>query len=84
MDIVLSGLNFELCLVYLDDVIIFGRNPDEHLDRLEQVLRRLGEARLKLKPSKCRLLRRTVAFLGHVVSGDGISVEPEKIREVAE
>src|SRR6218665_1294125 len=45
---------------------------------------RLGEARLKLKPSKCRLLRRTVAFLGHVVSGDGISVEPEKVREVAE
>ena len=53
MDIVLSGLNFEICLVYLDDVIIFASTPEQHLDRLEQVFQRLRGANLKLKPSNC-------------------------------
>lgn len=84
MDIVLSGLNFEICLVYLDDVIIFGKTAEEHLGRLKQVFQRLREANLKLKPSKCRLLRRTVSFLGHVVTPDGITMDPAKIQDVVE
>jgi transposase InsO family protein/predicted aspartyl protease len=84
MDIVLSGLNFEICLVYLDDVIIFGSTPEQHLDRLKQVFQRLREANLKLKPSKCRLMRRTVSFLGHVVTQEGVAVDPSKIRDVVE
>jgi len=51
MDIVMSGLNFEACLVYLDDVIIFSSTVDQHLDRLRQVLDRLGRAGHRLKPS---------------------------------
>jgi transposase InsO family protein len=84
MDIVLSGLNFEICLVYLDDVIIFGSTPEQHLDRLGQVFGRLREANLKLKPSKCRLMQRTVSFLGHIVTQDGVAVDPSKIRDVVE
>lgn len=53
---VLSGLNFYICLVYLDDVIIFGSTPEQHLDRLRQVFQRIRVANVKLKPSKCRLL----------------------------
>lgn len=83
MDIVLSGLNFEVCLVYLDDVIIFSRTPEQHLERMSQVLQRLRDAGLKLKPRKCHLLRRTVAFLGHVVTPEGIAVDPAKVQEVA-
>src|SRR5688572_8001937 len=83
MDIVLSGLNFEICLVYLDDVIIFGDDLDQHLERLKQVLQRLREAHLKLKPTKCRLLRKTVSFLGHVMTPDGVAVDPSKVGDVA-
>ena len=84
MDIVLSGLNFEICLVYLDDVIIFASSPEEHLDRLERVFQRLRGANLKLKPSKCQLLRRTVSFLGHIVTPEGVAMDPAKIQDVVD
>ncbi len=82
MDLVLSGINFETCLVYLDDVIIFGNNEEQHLERLRQVFQRLRDANLKLKPSKCQLLRHSVGFLGHVVTPNGVAVDPAKVAEV--
>src|SRR6218665_2668756 len=83
MDIVLSGLNFEVCLIYLDGVIVFGQTWEQHLQRLESVFQWLRSAQLKLKPSKCHLLRQTVGFLGNIVSRTGIAVDPEKVQEVA-
>ena len=64
MDIVMSGLCFQVCLVYLDDIIVFSQTPEQHLDRLHIVLERLRSAGLKLKPevylaSKVSLLSRT-------------------------
>jgi len=82
MDIVLSGLSYLTCLVYLDDVIIFGRSFDEQLERLGEVFGRLRKANLKLKPTKCSLCRRSVEFLGHVVSEDGIAMQDEKISAI--
>ena len=64
MEIALSGLQWSSCLIYLDDVIVFGRNTEEHLVRLGQVLQRIRQAGLKLKPSKCHLCQTEVAFLG--------------------
>src|SRR6218665_2696470 len=84
MDIVLSGLNFEVCLVYLEYVIVFGQTWEQYLQRLESVFQRLRAAQLKLKHSKCHLLRKSVGFLGHIVSRTGIAVvDAEKVREVA-
>jgi len=83
MDLLLSGLNLEICLVYLDDIIVYSTTLDQHLDRLAQILDRLLRANLKLKPSKCSLLQTRVAYLGHVVSGSGIATDPEKIRLIA-
>lgn len=82
MDIILSGLNFLSCLVYLDDVIIFSTDPESHVDRLREVFGRLRAANLKIKPSKCRLMQKEVAFLGHRVSANGISPDPEKVSKV--
>src|SRR6218665_2635154 len=62
MGLVMAGLNFSICLIYLDDIIIFAADLDTHLKRLTQVLDRLAEANLKLKPSKCFLLQRKVFF----------------------
>ena len=84
MDRVLVGLQWETCLVYLDDVIVLGRNITQMLERLSQVFSRLREANLKLKPSKCCLFRERVGYLGHVVSAEGIATDPEKVRKVAE
>ena len=53
MDLVLRGLKWETLLIYLDDILVFGRTPEEHLDRLAQVFQRLADAGLKLKPDKC-------------------------------
>jgi len=82
MDLALKGLNFDMCLVYLDDIIVFSSDADEHLVRLERLFQRLRTANLKLKPSKCLMLRRSVAFLGHVVSEKGIGTDPDKIDAV--
>jgi len=80
MDIVLCGLSYLTCLVYLGDVIVFGRSFHEQLDRLRQVFDRLARANLKLKPSKCSLCQRSVDFLGHVVSTDGIAMQDAILR----
>src|SRR6218665_2165023 len=82
MGLVMAGLNFAICLVYLDDIIVFASDLDTHLQRLIQVLVRLSSANLKLKPSKCHLLQRRVLFLGHVVSGEGIATDPDKVGAV--
>ena len=84
MDIVMKEANFEICLVYLDDIIVYSEEADEHLRRLEIVFSRLRKARLKLKPSKCKILQKHVTFLGHVVSNEGLSTDPEKIAAVVE
>ena len=85
MDVVMSGLHLDVCLVYLDDIIIFSRTVEEHLERrLVRVLGRLRSAGLKLKPEKCSLFQRSVSFLGHVLSGEGIATDPEKIKTVTE
>ena len=76
MERVLAGLQWETVLVYLDDVIVFAQTVEEELQRLEEVLQRLRKAGLKLKPRKCPLLRQSVVYLGHVVSGDGVATDP--------
>ena len=70
--------------MYLDDIIVFAPTVEAHLIRLRAVLDRIRSCGLKLKPSKCSLLRRSVAFLGHVVSGEGVATDPEKVRLVEE
>ena len=82
MDCVLAGLSYITCLVYLDDIIVFSRTFDEHLARLDEVFRRIGQANLKLKPSKCSICQRKVEFLGHIVSAGGIAMQPDKVEAV--
>ena len=79
----LGELNMNWCIVYLDDIIIFSDIKEEHLKRLEAVFQKLCAAGLKLKPSKCFFFREEIEYLGHVVSGKGISTNPKKIEAVA-
>jgi len=82
MDLALNGLNFNMCLVYLDDIIEYSADVNEHIDRLEKLFDRLRSATLKLKLSKYKLLRSELSFLGHVVSNKGVGTDPEKICAV--
>ena len=68
MVIVMAGLNFEICLVYLDDILVFSQNLRQHLERLRTLFERLRQANFKLKPSKWHLMQRRVTFLGFVLS----------------
>ena len=81
-EMVLSGLQWQICLVYLDDIIIFGRITDEELERLQKVLERIRKTGIKVKPMKCFLFQKKVLYLGHIVSADGIATNPEKIESV--
>ena len=82
MSEVLRGMLWEVCLVYLDDIIIFSCTVEEHLVILREVLERLRRAKLKLAASKCYLFREEVKFLGHYVSAKGIRVDPKKVEAV--
>ena len=84
MDVVMSGLHLEICLVYLDDIVVYAKSPYQHLRRLEMVFNRLSEAGLKLKPEKCKFFQKSVSFLGHVISSQGIGTDPEKIKAVVD
>ncbi|BHF81360.1 hypothetical protein SprV_0702449000 [Sparganum proliferum] len=78
MQVVLSHLYPRQCLIYLDDVIVFGKTITQHNDNLRAVLLALREAGLTLNPQKCQFLREKVNYLGHEVSPSGIKVSAEK------
>ena len=83
MDRVLDGLKWSSCLVYLDDIIIVGTSFSERLRNLAGVLQRFREAGLKLKLSKCKWCQKSITFLGHIVSEEGIASDPSKTAVVA-
>ena len=84
MDMVLAGMQWESCLVYLDDVIIVGKTFQDHLRNLREVFQRLREAGLKLKPTNCDFCSLQVEFLGHIVSAEGVRTDPSKTEKVAQ
>ena len=82
METVLAGLNWQICLIYLDDIIVHGESFEAMLTNLDRVLSKLQEAGLKLKPRKCQLFKKEVEYLGHIVSASGIKTDPKKIQAV--
>jgi hypothetical protein len=69
-------------VVFIDDILVYSKNEDEHTEHLHIVLQRLRDHRLYAKFSKCEFWLREIKFLGHTISQDGISVDPEKVQEV--
>ena len=84
MNLVMQGLTWESCLVFLDDIIVISTTFEQHLERLNAVFQRLKTANLKLKPSKYRLFQTKVKFLGSVVSADGIEPDPDKLKAISD
>ena len=74
----LGDLHLSWCIIYLDDIIIFSKMPGKHIKRLREFFEMLVEVDLKLKPSKCELFKKCIAYLGHIVSNGGIETDPRK------
>lgn len=82
MESCLRDFNFKTVLVYLDDIIIFSKTFEEHVQHLDWVFSPLAQYGLKLKPSKCCLKRQKIQYLGHVVEAGGVSPDPGKGQTV--
>ena len=82
MNRVFSKIIGDYVVVYLDDLNIYSRNFNEHLVHLREVFERLRNAGLKLKKKKCHFFKKELAFLGHIVSADGINPDPDKIQAI--
>lgn len=82
MQNVLSDYLDDFVVVYLDDILIFSKTDDDHARHVELVLHRLAQADLRLKRKKCVFGVDSVAYLGHVVSKDGVSMDPSKVEAI--
>ena len=71
-------------LVYLDDILVYSKNLEEHLEHLQRVLLRLRKHKLYGKLSKCEFAQKKVEYLGHVVGPEGVSMEAEKVQAILE
>jgi hypothetical protein len=69
-------------VVFINDILIYSRSEEEHGEHLHLVLQKIREHRLYAKLSKCEFWLKQVAFLGHVISKGGISVDPSKVQDV--
>ncbi|KAJ8355217.1 hypothetical protein AAFF_G00085090 [Aldrovandia affinis] len=76
--------NFTSLLCYLDDLMVFAPTEQLALERLEMVFSRLKKHNLKLAPKKCYFLRKTVSFLGHVITGSGVQTDPGKVEAIGQ
>ena len=83
MSQVMRGLHWKRCLVYNDDILVFGHDFESALHSLELVLIRVAEYGLQLKSTKCNLFRSSVPFLGHIVGRAGLECDPNKVSAVA-
>ena len=77
----LEGLS-HFAIAYLDDIIIFSKNEEEHLRHLEITFESLHEAGLKLKRSKCSFMKMHIEYLGHLISEKGIELMPDKLSAI--
>ena len=66
-------------VVFIDDILVYSKNEEEHAEHLRVVLERLRKHKLYAKFSKCEFWLKKVPFLGHILSEEGISVDPGKI-----
>ena len=84
MNEVLRPVLEKCAVVYLDDIIIFSPDPQQHAKDLRQVLKLIYDAKLQIKTRKCKFFQQSLKFLGHEISEEGIKTDPDKIKAMNE
>ena len=84
MDRILGPELEPFCFAYLDDIIILGETYEDHENNLRQVFQRLRAANLKVNPEKCQFGRKSLKYLGHLITSDGIGTDPDKVSAILE
>ncbi len=69
-------------VIYLDDILVFSKTEEDHEEHLRYVMQKLREKQLFANPAKCELFKPEVPFLGHVVSADGVKMQPNKVSAI--
>ena len=82
MEACLAEANFNILLIYLDDILVFSSSIEDHLNRLDYVFSRFKAHGLRMKLTKCHFFKRKVTFLGHQVSAEGVTTDPEKTEVI--
>ena len=82
MEMCIGDQQYVTLLFYLDDICIFSETVDQMLDRIALVFERLKSFHLKIKPKKSFFFQKSVTFLGHILSAEGISPNPEKVKKI--
>lgn len=82
MTSVLRGIHWKFVLCYIDDILIFSPTFEVHLKHLQEVFARLRQANLKLQPSKCHFALQQLKFLGHIITREGVEVDPAKTDSI--
>ena len=84
MNEVLKRFLGKFVIVYLDDILIFSKTKEEHLEHIRQVLQRLKEEKLMINLKKCSFMQEEIVYLGFVISADGLKMDPEKVKAILE
>ena len=74
----------QFIIVFIDDILIYSKTSKEHKEHLWKALERLRREKLHAKLEKCEFWLDSVSFLGYVISGEGVAVDPEKVKAVVE
>jgi len=82
MDEVLKDVQNKICMVFMDDIIVFSSGLEEHIKNLKLIFQKLRDANLKIQVDKCEFLRHEVEFLGHIVTREGIKPNKKKIEAI--
>ena len=82
MNTILYELGDVLAVVYLDDIIVFGRTVEEHNENLIRILQAMRKHNLKIEPSKCQILKSELDYLGHTIDANGVHPKKENVQAV--
>ena len=84
MELALFGFQFMVYLIYINNIILYGQDFNEHMQQLVMVFQKFCKVGLKLKPSKCHLFKTQVTFLRHKLTPEGILPDPKNAQKVIE